>query len=288
MQSLLPVLAFVLVIAGACSASGCTLAFEASPRRVPFSLREQTLADSSCANGRQRRNRPAHAAREHPRNPRTLLDGSFHDVFESSGDDLRERCGLEPDPAPASTLPSSASPGLLSDAQVASFWRDGYVLVPELLAGEEAAACASRFAGMFAGKFDTGVYPDEWHWREGISLPGAVREICNGWKSDSQIQQMVLDERFGKLACQLLGCPSARVAQDSLIWKPAGAGTVTWHQDAPYISHQFAPVCDNSITVWCALDDADAETVHACTHARPHTRTHPHTQTHITTNTNPP
>jgi hypothetical protein len=55
-------------------------------------------------------------------------------------------------------------------------------------------------------------------------------------------------------ACQ------ARVAQDSLIWKPPGAGPVSYHQDAPYISAQFVPFQNNSITIWCALDDADEET----------------------------
>ena len=55
-------------------------------------------------------------------------------------------------------------------------------------------------------------------------------------------------------ACQ------ARVAQDSLIWKPPGAGPVSYHQDAPYISAQFIPFQNNSITIWCALDDADEET----------------------------
>jgi hypothetical protein len=52
----------------------------------------------------------------------------------------------------------------------------------------------------------------------------------------------------------------ARIAQDSLIWKPPGAGPVAFHQDAPYISAQFVPFQNNSITIWCALDDADADT----------------------------
>ena len=30
--------------------------------------------------------------------------------------------------------------------------------------------------------YTAGVYPDEWHWREGISRHDAPREICNGWK----------------------------------------------------------------------------------------------------------
>eukprot|EP00802_Teleaulax_amphioxeia_P024207 Tamp_24878.p1 GENE.Tamp_24878~~Tamp_24878.p1 ORF type:complete len:305 (-),score=49.53 Tamp_24878:52-942(-) len=149
---------------------------------------------------------------------------------------------------------------VLTGEQRAAFWKDGFVFVPDLLTRDEAIKVRDRYEGMFAGSFDTGVYPDEWHWRKGISFPHAVREICNGWKSDLQIQSMVLDERFGRVTCELLQCSSARVAQDSLIWKPPGAGPVTWHQDQPYISSQFEPAADNSITIWCALDDADEET----------------------------
>ncbi|EKX32968.1 hypothetical protein GUITHDRAFT_90887 [Guillardia theta CCMP2712] len=141
-----------------------------------------------------------------------------------------------------------------------SFRREGFVQLGEVLSKEEVEACRSRMDRLFAGDFDTGIYPDEWHWRKGISLPGAVREICNGWKSDKTIASIVLGERFGRAACELMGWPSARIAQDSIIWKPAGAGSVSWHQDSPYISKQFIPEENNSITFWCALDDADEET----------------------------
>ena len=62
---------------------------------------------------------------------------------------------------------------------------------------------------LLPGDFDTGIYPDEWHWRQGISLPGAVREICNGWKSDQCIRATVLDKRFGRIACELMQWQSA-------------------------------------------------------------------------------
>jgi len=36
------------------------------------------------------------------------------------------------------------------------------------------------------------IYPDEWHWRPGLSLPGVTREICNGWKADSTVRKTAL------------------------------------------------------------------------------------------------
>ena len=51
-----------------------------------------------------------------------------------------------------------------------------------------------------------------------------------------------------------------RIGQDDVLWKPPGASGVGWHQDSDYISNQFLPRDQNSLTVWLALDDADAET----------------------------
>ena len=34
------------------------------------------------------------------------------------------------------------------------------------------------------GSNSLGIYPDEWHWREGISKPEKFREIVNAWPLD--------------------------------------------------------------------------------------------------------
>jgi len=118
-----------------------------------------------------------------------------------------------------------------------------------------------HYAALFRGDFPRGVYPDEWHWREGISKPDAFREIVNGWKASHLVARVALSERIGRLAAELMGWSAgARLGQDDLLWKPAGAGGVAFHTDAAYISSNFRPYEDNSVTVWIALDDADAET----------------------------
>ena len=51
--------------------------------------------------------------------------------------------------------------------------------------------------------------------RAGISFPQAVREICNGWKSDLQIQSMGdphtkrTNTKQTSVSCELLQCSSA-------------------------------------------------------------------------------
>ena len=98
-----------------------------------------------------------------------------------------------------------------------------------------------------------------------------TREMCNVWKSDRLVASIILQESLGKLVCEIMGWPSVRIAQDDVIWKPPygvedGAllddnrSVVGFHQDSFYISSQFEPQDNNSVTVWMALDDADDET----------------------------
>ena len=54
------------------------------------------------------------------------------------------------------------------------FWREGFVVRRGVLSRADAAALASHYEALFSGAFPTGTYPDEWHWRAGISLPDAV------------------------------------------------------------------------------------------------------------------
>ncbi|KAJ1460996.1 hypothetical protein M885DRAFT_508521 [Pelagophyceae sp. CCMP2097] len=143
----------------------------------------------------------------------------------------------------------------------AQFRRDGFVPCAGVIDAADAEALRLEFDRLFRGDFDTNVYPDEWHWREGISRPDAFREIVNGWKSSDVVARVVMRPGIARLAAEVMGwAAGARLAQDDCLWKPPGAGGVAYHQDAPYISHNFTPREDNSITVWIALDDADEET----------------------------
>ena len=147
-----------------------------------------------------------------------------------------------------------------TEAQRAAFEADGFVLQPGVLSVDECAALRATYDGLFRGEFDTKIYPDEWHWREGISRPEAFREIVNAWKSSDAVARVALDETIGRRCAELMGWGGARLAQDDVLWKPPGAEGVAHHRDAPYISANFVPEERNSVTVWIALDDADEAT----------------------------
>eukprot|EP00903_Cladosiphon_okamuranus_P012519 g11722.t2 len=135
----------------------------------------------------------------------------------------------------------------------------GYVKGLRVLDKETVGGLRAALPLLFRGEFDTGVYPDEMHWREGISRQDAPREIVNAWKANRTVAAVVLSEGLGRLAASLAGWDSARVAQDDVVWKPPGSGPVAFHQDSAYISRQFLPRTNNSVTMWIALDDCDGE-----------------------------
>jgi len=53
------------------------------------------------------------------------------------------------------------------------FHRDGFVVMEPTFTAEQCGSLRERLNRLFTGAFPTGIYPDEWYWREGISLPDA-------------------------------------------------------------------------------------------------------------------
>ncbi len=143
----------------------------------------------------------------------------------------------------------------LDAAQISRFNDDGFLIIDGLIDPDEAARVAARFEPLFRGKFETGLYPDEWNWREGESPPDRTRQICNGWKSDRTVASLVLRAEIGRLAATLAGWPGARMGQDNVLWKPPGAKSLGYHQDNSYVDWV---VPAEYITVWIALDKTTA------------------------------
>jgi phytanoyl-CoA hydroxylase len=144
----------------------------------------------------------------------------------------------------------------LSEKQISRFRRDGFLVLEKAIDASLVARLADRIEPLFSGNFETGIYPDEWYWRPGMSLPDVTREICNAWKSDLTIASVVLSSEIGRLTATLASWPGARIGQDSLWLKPSSGKEVALHQDATYISY-INP--SEMITCWIALDDTSAD-----------------------------
>jgi len=120
--------------------------------------------------------------------------------------------------------------------QIEQFKQDGFIIVPKFLSSDFVEKVKDRYEPLFRGDFPTGIYPDEWHWRQGLSLPNVTREICNAWKSDMTIASVVLTAELGKCAALLGGWEGARIGQDAIWMKPPEKGReINFHTDTSYV-----------------------------------------------------
>ena len=100
------------------------------------------------------------------------------------------------------------------------FNRDGFVTVANVLDNAAIAAARECFEPLFSGKFQTGLYPDEWNWRMGRDPEDLTRQICNGWKSDLTIASIVLRADIGKSFLPALYSGSGSFVAQIMVLKP--------------------------------------------------------------------
>jgi ectoine hydroxylase-related dioxygenase (phytanoyl-CoA dioxygenase family) len=145
---------------------------------------------------------------------------------------------------------------VLSDAQVESFARDGFLIVEEGLVADSALELLrERYLRLFDGEYETGIRPDEVNWVSGRDPEDRTRQLCNAWKADSVVAAQVLSERTARLAAQLTGWSGVRILQDNALWKPPGTKAIGFHQDSSYAGY-LVPA--EMVTCWIALHDTEA------------------------------
>ncbi|EFA82268.1 phytanoyl-CoA dioxygenase family protein [Heterostelium album PN500] len=138
----------------------------------------------------------------------------------------------------------------IGDSEYRQFHEDGFVFIKDVISGDEVKNLHSRVAPLFDGKFETGIYPDEWYWRKGLSRDDITREMVNAWKCDRSFATIALHEKMGAIAAKLMGWRGARLAQDDIFWKPTTGKPIGFHQDQPYFNF-FTP--SEVVTIWVAL-----------------------------------
>jgi phytanoyl-CoA hydroxylase len=143
----------------------------------------------------------------------------------------------------------------LTPAQVEAFAESGFVIVDRIIDVATAERARDRYEDLFAGRFETGLYPDEWNWKQDRDRADLTRQICNAWKSDRIIASIVLRPDIGRACARLGGWTGARLSQDNVLWKPPGARSLGFHQDSAY--EQWAEPPD-WVSCWIALDDTTA------------------------------
>ena len=144
-----------------------------------------------------------------------------------------------------------------SEEQIASFHRDGFLIVEEGLVSEKALELLrERYLRLFDGEYETGVKPDEVNWVKGRDPEDRTRQICNGWRADTVIAAQVLLARTGRLVAQLMRYHGVRILQDNVLWKPPGTKAIGFHQDGSYADYLVPP---EMTTCWISLHDTAAD-----------------------------
>ena len=136
------------------------------------------------------------------------------------------------------------------------FEDDGYLILPQFLDINKIDNVADNFDNLFSGIFETGIEPDEWNWKKGKDPNNITRQICNAWKSDSNIKKIVTHQLLGRACAELMGWTGSRLLQDNVLWKPPGGKTLVYHQDAAYDDWVIP---QTMMTCWMPLDDVSQE-----------------------------
>ncbi|MEO0987878.1 MAG: phytanoyl-CoA dioxygenase family protein [Cyanobacteria bacterium J06639_14] len=143
----------------------------------------------------------------------------------------------------------------ITSEQIDQFHRDGFLVVEDLLEPGLVEQLIERFEPLFAGEFETGVYPDEWHWNPYLGKPGEAGQMTGIWKSDRTLATAIMSAKIGHIAATLEGWSGARLLSDGIWQKPQGAKETTLHQDSMYINYHTPA----GVTVcWIALSHAVA------------------------------
>lgn len=139
----------------------------------------------------------------------------------------------------------------LSPADVARYREEGHVSIPDFLSPAELEAWRAAVDGAVRKRGDR-MTPDK-DWKQDDDYYASVFiQRLNLWQDDLAVRALLLDERIGKMCCDLEGIDGIRIWHDQALIKEPWANPTSWHLDTPYwsFSHRQA------ISIWIALDDA--------------------------------
>ena len=141
----------------------------------------------------------------------------------------------------------------LSDEQIASFERDGFLAGVPVLTDAQVDVLRDQLAEMFDPDHDGRELWHHYHTNESGDPDNVLFHALGAWRVRSGFHDALWNPAFTVPASQLLGGP-VRLWHDQLFCKPARhGGIVAWHQDYSFWT-RTRPM--KHLTCWIALDDA--------------------------------
>lgn len=142
----------------------------------------------------------------------------------------------------------------LSDAQIAQFQEQGFLIYGPILTPEETKDLHSALERVLRG--ESAKSPEAAR-NIGGSDQSVVTQVVNIWEAEPAFAAHLYNDRIVPLAAQLMGTDTVRVWHDQVQVKPPRVGGPTiWHQDHPYW-----PIIQPAdlVSAWVALEDATVE-----------------------------
>ena len=135
---------------------------------------------------------------------------------------------------------------LLDDEIVATFRRDGFVVIPDLLTDQE----VDRFGDAVTAAVRSRTQGDDRPLAERSRYQQSFIQCMNLWEDHPDVRELTFHPRLAQAAAELLGIDAIRVWHDQALYKQAGGRPTDAHQDHPYW-----PIKETaSVTAWIPFE----------------------------------
>jgi ectoine hydroxylase-related dioxygenase (phytanoyl-CoA dioxygenase family) len=146
---------------------------------------------------------------------------------------------------------------MLTDEQVASFHRDGFVKGDRVLNDAEIEELMAEVMRVIDDR-DRPDLPQPVATRNFGKADTPVWQIVNIWQASPPFEKLMRSPEVARDAALLTGAKELRVWHDQIQYKPPEKGGVNmWHQDAT--AWRTLQPKTAQVTAWIALDDADED-----------------------------
>ncbi|MEL6320457.1 MAG: phytanoyl-CoA dioxygenase family protein, partial [Cyanobacteria bacterium J06626_14] len=112
-------------------------------------------------------------------------------------------------------MPSLQTRLSFSSEQIAQFHKQGYLILENLLSLSQVEQLLERFDPLFNTQFETGIYPDEWYGRPGLSEPNATQYMAGLWRCDRTAAGYALSSEIARLNATLMDWDGGRYGIDA-------------------------------------------------------------------------
>lgn len=132
----------------------------------------------------------------------------------------------------------------LTDAQIESFRRDGYIKLKNVLSAETIEYYRSEITSKVKE-----LNRDDTPLEKRSTYGKAFLQISNLWQHSELLKEFVFGQRLARIATELLGTRGVRIYHDQALYKEPGGGFTPWHVDQFY----WPLSNNNTVTAWIPL-----------------------------------